>query len=229
MEVHHKHGPLRNWREFAKEIGVIVIGVLIALGGEQAVEAIHHRQEVHDARDALEEELAWDLGAFKDYVGTGPCMARRLDELDRWEKAWEDGRRLPLLRSVAIPTGRPFRTAVWRVTASDAVARMPLRERIGYATIYDEVDNQDRLHSEAANVWRDIAQYGGARHLSEDQLRQISNDIAKARGLLGIMQSNYAKQMVADAARLQVSASAPPKNAEEQEALAVVCEPLLAS
>ena len=33
--MHHKHGPLGNWREFAKEVGIIVLGAVIALGGEQ--------------------------------------------------------------------------------------------------------------------------------------------------------------------------------------------------
>ncbi|MBV9062475.1 MAG: hypothetical protein JOY77_06055, partial [Alphaproteobacteria bacterium] len=37
----HKPKPIRNWREFLKEVGIIVLGVSIALGAEQAVEAIH--------------------------------------------------------------------------------------------------------------------------------------------------------------------------------------------
>ena len=34
----HKPKPWRGWPEFLKEIGTIVIGVLIALGAEQGVE-----------------------------------------------------------------------------------------------------------------------------------------------------------------------------------------------
>ena len=37
MEV-HKPKPWRGAREFAKEIGTILIGVLLALGAEQGVE-----------------------------------------------------------------------------------------------------------------------------------------------------------------------------------------------
>ena len=33
----HKPKPIRNWREFLKEVGIIVLGVSIALAGEQAV------------------------------------------------------------------------------------------------------------------------------------------------------------------------------------------------
>jgi len=37
----HKPKPIRNWRKFLKEVGFIVLGVSIALGGEQAVKYFH--------------------------------------------------------------------------------------------------------------------------------------------------------------------------------------------
>ena len=37
----HLPKPLHGWREFAGEVGIIVIGVLIALGAEQVVETLH--------------------------------------------------------------------------------------------------------------------------------------------------------------------------------------------
>ena len=39
----HLPKPLHGWREFAGEVGIIVLGVLIALGAEQLVEAAHWR------------------------------------------------------------------------------------------------------------------------------------------------------------------------------------------
>jgi hypothetical protein len=49
--------PLHGWREFAGEVGIIVIGVLIALGAEQVVEEIHFRNAVASERMALHEAL----------------------------------------------------------------------------------------------------------------------------------------------------------------------------
>ncbi len=34
----HKPKPVHSWREFATEIGIVVIGIAIALGGEQIIE-----------------------------------------------------------------------------------------------------------------------------------------------------------------------------------------------
>ena len=33
--------PLHGWRELAGEVGIIVVGVLIALGAEQLVTTLH--------------------------------------------------------------------------------------------------------------------------------------------------------------------------------------------
>ena len=36
MDIHKPHAA-KNWREFAVEIGTIVVGILIALGLEQVI------------------------------------------------------------------------------------------------------------------------------------------------------------------------------------------------
>ena len=52
----HLPKPLHNWREVAGEVGVIVIGILIAIGLEQTVEWFHHRSEVREATAKLRAE-----------------------------------------------------------------------------------------------------------------------------------------------------------------------------
>jgi hypothetical protein len=42
----HKPKPVHNWREFLTELGTIVLGICIALGGEQALEWNHWRNQV---------------------------------------------------------------------------------------------------------------------------------------------------------------------------------------
>ena len=50
--------PLHGWREFAGEVGVIVLGVLIALGAQELVQELQWRSEVKQTREALDAELA---------------------------------------------------------------------------------------------------------------------------------------------------------------------------
>lgn len=53
----HLPKPLRVWREFAGEVGIIVIGVLIALGAEQVVDLCQWREKVDRAEGAMRIEL----------------------------------------------------------------------------------------------------------------------------------------------------------------------------
>jgi type II secretory pathway pseudopilin PulG len=57
----HLPKPLHGWRAFVGEVGIIVLGVLIALGAEQLVEAVHWRQETQIAREALNAEASGNL------------------------------------------------------------------------------------------------------------------------------------------------------------------------
>src|SRR3954471_20407124 len=78
----HLPKPLHGWREFAGEVGIIVMGVLIALGAEQVVETVHGKAEVAEFRGAVDNELSYDLGSYRQRLMLGPCVQARLAELD---------------------------------------------------------------------------------------------------------------------------------------------------
>jgi hypothetical protein len=57
MDVHPPHGPIRSWKDFTLHLLTITIGLLIALTLEAAVESLHHRHMVKDARANLRREI----------------------------------------------------------------------------------------------------------------------------------------------------------------------------
>ena len=57
LDVHPPHHAANTWRDFLIHIATIVVGLLIAVGLEQAVEAIHHHQVRENLRRALAEEV----------------------------------------------------------------------------------------------------------------------------------------------------------------------------
>jgi hypothetical protein len=61
MEI-HKPKAVHGWRELAKEVGIIVIGVLIALGAEQVVQRIEWHHKTGAAEEAMRLELGKDDG-----------------------------------------------------------------------------------------------------------------------------------------------------------------------
>ncbi len=57
MEVHAPEHPIHTWRDFFIHIATITIGLLIAIGLEAAVEALHHRHLRAETRQNLRAEI----------------------------------------------------------------------------------------------------------------------------------------------------------------------------
>jgi hypothetical protein len=57
MDVHPPHGPIRSWKDFTLHLLTITIGLLIALTLEAAVQSMHHRHMVKEARANLRREI----------------------------------------------------------------------------------------------------------------------------------------------------------------------------
>src|SRR5665213_1446672 len=77
----HLPKPLHGWREFAGEVGIIVLGVLIALAFEQGVEAWHSMQERDHIVRALSSEAVAMAENATERVGLNKCNGDRLAEL----------------------------------------------------------------------------------------------------------------------------------------------------
>src|SRR5436309_9326326 len=97
----HLPKPLHGWRALVGEVGIIVVGVLIALGAEQVVEAIHWTREVASAREALGYEIADSVGQGYEREHIYDCVEQRLDTLAAIVDKAADTGRLPPLGSPA--------------------------------------------------------------------------------------------------------------------------------
>jgi hypothetical protein len=56
MDVHPPHHGINTWRDFLVHMGTICLGLLIAIGLEQSVEAWHRSQERQELREALDRD-----------------------------------------------------------------------------------------------------------------------------------------------------------------------------
>lgn len=118
----HLPKPLHGWRAFFGEVGVIVLGVLIALGAEQAVEGIHSRDVAAQTRRDVREEASINLAFVSGRLSESPCVLKRIGELsDLIEK--------PQVNSdVPIWVGRPRNVPIflerWKAVTSTARSAM---------------------------------------------------------------------------------------------------------
>lgn len=134
MEVHHHPHPVHGWREFAKEVGIIMVGVLLALGAEQSVEAIHWRHKVEVVRSSLMGELANDRGRWEANVAASRCALPLIDRLDQWART---GRGPPPAANVNQAELFWTHTANWGIaTSSQALDHMPVADQLKFASLY---------------------------------------------------------------------------------------------
>lgn len=195
----HKPKPVHGWRDFLNEIGTIVIGVLIALAGEQAVASLHHRSQAAELGEALDQELSYDLGVLKDTVDLAPCLDRRLAEIARWSEAAASQHPIRNVGAFGRPPGQILHTANWRAASGGSVDILPLGKRISYAHFYDGFGNVDRIRDEARAKWGDIMDLEGADALTKREALRIAHDIRDVRAASALLASNY------DAVRDQIA------------------------
>lgn len=77
----HVPTPVHGWRALLGEVGIIVLGVLIALGAQQLVSTLHDRSVASETRSDVTAELNDGLASVALRGMAEPCIDRRLGEL----------------------------------------------------------------------------------------------------------------------------------------------------
>lgn len=194
----HMPKPLHGWRAFAGEVGIIVVGVLIALSAEQLVETIRWRSHVSEARADLRSELETDLAAAQERIQFAPCVAQRLDQISGLIDN-PPAHHWALLPGHPIVPLRVWSSAEWdSALATGAVAHMSSEERGHYAQIYSLLAGlRPLLNEEFATVTElYLLEHGG--RLSEPSQDRLRADVARIRGYNGIIalaSSELSRQM----------------------------------
>ena len=179
----HLPKPLHGWRAFVGEVGIIVLGVLIALAAEQAAEALHWRGEVRDARRALAVELSDSIGQSYERERLSPCIERRLDSISAILTRASQTGRLPPVGMIGKPLNRTWVSSAWQTMIGGQVAshfnRRELNQ-LGY--IYDYVERAGRGSDEEVLAWTDLQSISGpGRPISSDEISRLIRDVERAR------------------------------------------------
>jgi hypothetical protein len=177
----HKPKPVHSWREFASEIAVIVIGICIALVGEQIVEKIHEHIVAGEAREQVEREMATDLAVLSNRTRSEPCIGRRIDELDR--KLAVAG-----MPAYVAPTwiGKPSawdnQTARWQAASqSGRMALLTAYEQGQISFIYSEIAALQQAQADEPEQWAHLAALQGVAHPSPGLVDAARLALVKAR------------------------------------------------
>lgn len=175
--------PLHGWRQFGGEVGIIIIGVLIALGAQQQVQSFTWQRDVRDFRAAVDTEIEFDLAGSDYRVQQTPCFERRVSELTRWSAALHVGRAAPLIREIGYPNRIIPGTAVWDSRGADLTAHVPMQDRLAYADFYDLLENQWDLLQGERQTWLTLNGFNHATQLGPEDLIRLDELIFRAKAL----------------------------------------------
>ena len=140
--------PLKGWRTFAGEVGVIVLGVLIALYAQQVVEDRGDRGRVDSAIAALRPEVAFiDFYASESEM-TVPCVLAQIDAIQKKLASGEE-ELLPRYSDTSsngfvlrMPHRNWSDTAWQSVSASDTLRRLEPTIDLNLSSMYPQANNQ---------------------------------------------------------------------------------------
>jgi hypothetical protein len=183
MEI-HKPKPIHNWRELMTEIGVIVIGILIALGLEQAVESWHTSEQTELARRAVDTEVRFNLAKANREQDMRACMGRQLAALSDAIGTNDQREVRRLLTTGGFVGPFPWTHAAWQAAVdSGAADRFEPGRRRRYWLLYGTVNASDRAQDQywdAYNQLRSIAQSGLSQsaQASGTELAQLARMMA---------------------------------------------------
>jgi hypothetical protein len=180
----HLPKPLHGWREFAGEVGIIVIGVLIALTAEAFVERFHEKEQLRQAEERMTAEiLDDDLPQAYARAAIGKCNEHALDAI---ETAVGTGDRTAVAR-LSSAYGPPFRTwddDAWQAAnASQALKSTDADRAVGWSGFFIGMPLMSQWTSDEQEALRQLrARLGGSGPLTTVQQDRLFQLIATLQG-----------------------------------------------
>jgi hypothetical protein len=187
----HLPKPLHGWRAFVGEVGIIVVGVLIALGAEQAVEALHWRSEVSHFRADVDHELGRNLGLYRQVISQRPCVTKRLADLERFIAHSRAGHEDRLARPIGRPNYYSQYFSVWDNRGAEVTEHLPRDTRVRYGELYDEFHNNEAVRSNERDVWRSLGQFDEPGPLDLDHRMRLRELLDRGEALNEVTSGNY--------------------------------------
>jgi hypothetical protein len=215
----HLPKPLHGWREFAGEVGIIVVGVLIALGAEQVVERFHEHAQLRQSEARMTAEIRDDdLPQAYARVAIGVCNDKQLDAIER---AVAEGHRDEIIH-LASAYQPPFRTwddDAWKsALASQALKYGDGDRAVSWSAAYVGMPLMNQWTSDEQEGLRQLrAKIAGSGPLTTVQQDRLFQLIADLRGT-NLRMTGGGRASLRNAAALSIAVSPMERSAILKEA-----------
>jgi len=137
MEIHPPDHPIFTWKQFFIHMTTVCLGLLIALGLEQGVEALHRHHQRHQLEQDLRAEAIQNLRiAIYNLNGIDNWDSWQTQQVAELDRAAAEGRSPHYIPTYAHLGYRLPSEAVWTVAQSGTLNLLPRTEAQQFAHPY---------------------------------------------------------------------------------------------
>lgn len=153
----HRPKAAHSWREFLIEIGTIVIGILIALGLEQSIEALHEHGLAREAKEAIDAEIQTNVDRIADRQARQPCIDKRLNQITGLLEVWAGGQPPPSGLAIGDPDDVPMVLQRWQANLnSGRFSRQSAKDQDQQTAFYTQVAILQDMGSREHYAWSEL-------------------------------------------------------------------------
>jgi len=181
----HLPKPLHGWRAFVGEVGIIVVGVLIALGAEQLVEDWQWQQKVAHTTEEIDGELHRNAASAYAWLTVAPCVEGQLKAIDVALAAARHSGRVQPTAAMTPPLERFSEDAWLNARALQVTDHIPREKLTQYSQMFylprRLAESEVELHKEAAEL-RSLSP--GISPISTDEVGSYQRQAGRVHELL---------------------------------------------
>lgn len=170
-------------RKFIREVGSVVLGVLIALALGEVADAARWQFRAARSNAAINAELARVAGVLDERVMVQPCLNERLTELERLLREARMSHAIPSIAEIGRPPYRPTQSGAWDdAVSSGTLLHLSAERRAILSLNYPTIQNYDRDLKEEQNIWATLRVLEATPGpISDDLLAEASVSVARLR------------------------------------------------
>jgi hypothetical protein len=191
MELHVPHGSIRSIKDFLVHIGVVTVGIIIALGLGQLVEARHRSRMAAETMAGFGREITFAETQVKDVVDAIPAWRNQIEtEIAKLSAT-------PSQSAPQEPIQYPdtayqlIRKASWETAiATQVLGDLPAEKVRGYELAYEELRIFVDEERAGVNYWNDLHGYGeNAVNLSAEDRHALIKELRRYEAFTRFLES----------------------------------------
>jgi hypothetical protein len=165
MDIHGPAGPTRSLKDFAVHIGIVTIGILIALSLEGIRETIYVHRAVREARENFRVEIGENQKNIRRELENARAMQAQIQKIvvdlpDLRQHPDQFAARIAMIK----PSFYFFSSSRWdSALSTGALGHMKVEEINRYAASNFLVHDYSALEAQASPAWLGLEAYFAAR------------------------------------------------------------------